>query len=70
MIKLIENIFTLMSVTVIWVITANYLSTPNSAIVSFILCAFSIITPTLWVTSRMKVRKRSSNFPFFWRNLK
>jgi len=53
MIKLIENIFTLMSVTVIWVITANYLSTPNSAIVSFILCAFSIITPTLWVTSRM-----------------
>jgi len=70
MIKLIENIFILMSVIVIWVITADYLSTPHSKMISFILCFFSIIFPALWISSRVKEQKRGTNSPFFWRNPK
>ncbi|BDQ12349.1 hypothetical protein TEGAF0_15660 [Sediminibacterium sp. TEGAF015] len=70
MLKLIENIFTLMSVIVIWVITADYLLTPNAKMISFILCLFSIIFPALWISNWVKAQKKGTNSLSFWRNPK
>lgn len=66
--KLIANILNLITVVVIWVITADYLSSPNSTMISFILCLFSIIIPLRFVSNCRITQKMGTNFPSFWRN--
>ncbi len=68
--KFIENIFKLITLMVIWVITSNYLSLNDFTVISFFLCFFSIIIPLGWISNSIKEQKKGTNFPFFWRNLK
>lgn len=58
--KLIGNIINLMTVVVVWIITADYLSAPNSTIISFILCFFSLIIPLLLISNWMVAQKKEN----------
>lgn len=70
MVRVIENIYKLMSVIVIWIITVDYLSAPNSTMISVILCFFSIIIPLRLISNCMMAQKKSTNYLSSLRNPK